>query len=321
MIPSIAVATAFERSRPHVNALSSYQFEVEPPDASVVDKVCRSLWDRRGKRLRSHLVFWFGEMAGVEASRLSLYAWAAEAVHTATLLHDDVIDVATVRRGEPSANVLFGNTLPVLSGDYLLSDAVQRIAEKGEPRLLAGLCSALKQLVCGESLQYELRFTIPKSDRIYWRIAELKTGALLKWAALAGPELAQSPWKTSLGSFMTSFGQLFQFSDDLLDVLGAEDKEAWVDLKEGKLNYVTWQLLSREPDLVSYLTQKFAQKQVNDEVVRQVERRVSKPFLKEVRQRLENLADRAIESLCDLPHGNVRSAAEGLVKLCVDRTR
>ena len=291
------------------------------PDAAVVDTVCRSLWERRGKRLRSHLVFWFGEMAGIEASHLSLYAWAAEAVHTATLLHDDVIDMATVRRGEPSANVLFGNTLPVLSGDYLLSDAVQRIAEKGEPRLLAGLCSALKQLVCGESLQYELRFTIPKSERIFWRIAELKTASLLKWAALVGPELAGSPWKSNLESFMLSFGQLFQFSDDLLDVVGADDKEAWVDLREGKLNFVTWQLLARDPELAQYTQEQFDKKNVSDTVVRQIESAISSDFLVALRQRLDELANKAIESLGHLPGGGIRSAAEGLVKLCVDRTR
>ena len=136
-----------------------------------------------------------------------------------------------------------------------------------------------------------------------------------------GPELAQSSWRFDLAVFMRTFGQLFQFSDDLLDVIGSEDKEAWVDLKEGKLNFITWQLLDRRPELTPYLQQHFEQKHIPEDVVRQVERAVSKDFVAEMRERLGSLAKQAIQCLCYLPDSRIRSAAEGLVDLCVDRTR
>src|SRR5207248_2047252 len=137
--------------------------------------------------------------------RLDLYAWAAEAIHTATLLHDDVIDRADTRRGGPSANALYDNTLPVLAGDYLFSDAIHQVALRGDARLVASLCDTLKQLLSGECLQYEARYTVPKSAEIYREISRHKTASLFVWAALVGPTLSGRIDPASVKSFVEAF--------------------------------------------------------------------------------------------------------------------
>jgi len=127
----------------------------DSPEVKKIENVCSVIWERKGKRLRSQWVFWFGESSGFATQELNLYAWAVEAIHTATLLHDDVIDKAPKRRGGPSANALFDNSLPILSGDYLLSDAIFQLAEQGHHRLMKLMCQAVKEVTQGEVLQYE----------------------------------------------------------------------------------------------------------------------------------------------------------------------
>ena len=142
--------------------MNAIQGPLEWPEVGKVGEVCATLWNRKGKRLRAQWVFWFGEAFGFKERELQLYAWAIEAIHTATLLHDDVIDQAALRRGGPSANELFDNTLPVSSGDFLLSDAIFQLSEQGHPVLLKLICQAVKDLTQGEVLQYEQRSHIPK---------------------------------------------------------------------------------------------------------------------------------------------------------------
>ena len=246
----------------HFEWLDSLNGPMETPSVDTVEQACSLIWNRKGKRLRSHFVYWFSEPYGINKKSLELYSWAVEAIHTATLLHDDVIDKAEIRRSGPSANQVFDNTIPILSGDYLMSDAIHQLAIKGHHDLLKGMCQALKELTQGEVLQHQNQFKIPNSDSYYRWVCDLKTASLLKWAASVGPTLASSNDKPHAIQFAKSYGLLYQFTDDILDIRGTHTKEPHQDLREGKVNWAVWSLLQHESHLRDVLEKSFSKQQV-----------------------------------------------------------
>lgn len=250
--------SAFDRGQKYFQWLDNLHGPMDNPVVETVERACGVIWDRKGKRLRCHFVHWFSEPYQIEFQELELYTWAVEAIHTATLLHDDVIDRAEMRRGGASANQIFDNTIPILSGDYLMSDAIHQLAIKGHPDLMSGMCLALKELSQGEVLQYQNKFKIAFSEDFYRQVCNLKTASLLKWAASVGPVLRKKEDRALAVKFAEFYGMLYQFTDDILDIRGCQTKEQNQDLAEGKLNWAAWKMLEIAPDLKSSITNDFA---------------------------------------------------------------
>ncbi len=315
-----AVLSAFRKSAPFIDKLDQLRAPLSPPEAALIEDICGALWERKGKRLRSRLVFWFGQMCEVAEADLEIYAWAAEAVHTASLLHDDVIDKSDLRRGEPSANALYDNTLPVLSGDYLFSDAIHQVALRDNTEILRGLCRTVKDLAQGECLQYQNRYQIPQQEQIYLDICRLKTTSLLRWAGQVGPRLNPVLSMAAVEGFFAGFGQVFQFSDDLLDVHGCETKERWSDLREGKLNWVTWKMVMANADLKKRTEVDFSKKEVGPDLIAAFTRATKRGEDEPARAELLQWATRTEGYLEAFPAGETRDALAGLLRLCVDRT-
>lgn len=281
-----------------------------------IRQACHLLWDRRGKRLRPHLVFWFGDWFGVSSTVLTPYAWAAEALHTATLLHDDVIDASPKRRGGPSANALFDNTVPVLAGDYLLSEAVSRVVQAGNPQLALSFCETLRSLTEGELLQYELRHRIPTWGQIQ-EVADKKTASLFCWAASVGPTLARSPRRGAVLSFVTSLGRLFQFGDDLLDLCGTAEKGSGLDLMAGQVNGACWHLLESHPSFRQAVSRFFEGEDDGTRVASLAQSFVHRtPALL---TQLETYRYEAHQNLGELPDRGVRTGLESLVETLFGR--
>ena len=312
----------FARLTDHVNRIASGPVLQDTSQAGRIAEVCEEMWRRKGKRLRSHLVYCCGEIVGVPPADLDLYAWAAEAVHTATLLHDDVIDEADMRRGAPSANRMYDNTLPVLSGDYLVSEVIHRLACKGAPELLKSLCLTLKELSAGECVQYGLKYRIPDEPSEYLETARLKTTSLFRWSALVGPTLAVSDHRDDIASFIDAFGLLFQISDDLLDVVGTHEKDRHSDLREGRLNYVTWNMVRANAGLERYVREIFNGRAVDLGLIRrfEVESALASQVLDEVRRELGRLADRATRALEPFADSPAAQALQELARLCATRS-
>lgn len=290
------------------------------PEVKKIEEVCSSLWERKGKRLRSQWVFWFGEALGLSPEELNLYAWAVEAIHTATLLHDDVIDKAPLRRGGPSANALFDNTLPILSGDYLLSDAIFQLAESGHPLLVKLMCLAVKEVTQGEVLQYEQRYHLPKDTNYFEKLNRLKTSALLKWAAQVGSVLAQGKEDPLVTHLALQYGSLYQFTDDILDVRGTATKESWQDLREGKINEATYLLLEKHPQLKKQIESELAQQKVSKELIGEFQTMTqTQDFEHLLTQELSNRRDRCLESLQCITHPKLYKILDALIRFTVER--
>jgi octaprenyl-diphosphate synthase len=290
------------------------------PEVKKIEEVCSVIWERKGKRLRSQWVFWFGEAIGLTTNQLNLYAWAVEAIHTATLLHDDVIDKAPLRRGGPSANALFDNSLPILSGDYLLSDAIFQLAEQGHPRLMKLMCQAVKEVTQGEVLQYENKYRMPESPDYFDDLNRLKTSALLKWAAQVGSVLSSGEEDPNLSEFALRYGSLYQFTDDILDVRGSSTKESWQDLKEGKVNEVTYFLLKKLPSLEKKLSLEFLGKKVSKELLSFFQESLEDVQSDEIRERqLNKRRSACLETLASIPNPKLQKTLQSLIQFTVER--
>lgn len=314
------MADAFRRSASYVEKLSFVRGPYEKPSDPVVEDVCATLWTRKGKRIRPHLVYWFADLVDHTTNNLDLYAWAAEAVHTATLLHDDVIDEATIRRGGPTANKIFDNTLPILSGDYLISDVMDQLASRGDHELFVLLAQSLKKLCTGEAVQYQLKFTIPETIRPYDRVISLKTTSLFHWCAMVGPILAKHPSRDSIERYIEKFGRLFQISDDLLDVIGTRTKDRWNDLREGKLNSVTWQLVMADSELHRKTSEYFQRREIDDDLIKRFERHPQlNTVIKKVQKELEQVAKDAKIHLDVFPDTPIRKALQDITNILIDR--
>jgi octaprenyl-diphosphate synthase len=158
-------------------------------------------------------------------------------IHTATLLHDDVIDDGTERRGAPTARRIWGNAVSVLSGDALLVSALTRTWTHC-PQLLSGLLSTLRRLVAGEVVQLRGRSKLDLSESLYEQILSDKTASLFRFATECGAELAGADprQRAALGAFGERLGIAFQLIDDVLDYTSlATGKTIGADLLEGKV--------------------------------------------------------------------------------------
>ena len=190
-----------------------------------------------GKGLRGLIAHLSLELCGAKKSTCALIAAAIEMIHAASLLHDDVIDGAGLRRHQPSANRVYGNQPAVLGGDFLYSRASQMLCRAQSLVLLTELAEATNRLAEGELLQFARTGKMIDMN-CYQDVIGSKTAALFASAASTGPLLADSPtWAAPLRSYGWHLGLAFQMADDCLDYLGSPEttgKKPGVDFAEGK---------------------------------------------------------------------------------------
>ncbi len=205
----------------------------------LVGEVCRYIIAAGGKRLRpALLLLTCGALGYTSAQRFSLAA-VVEFIHTATLLHDDVVDESTLRRGRATANEAFGNPASVLVGDFLYSRAFQMMVEAGSMRVMEILAEATNVIAEGEVLQLMNMHDASLDEDAYLRVIRSKTAKLFEASARLGAVLAGSPaaMEQACATYGQALGTAFQVIDDLLDYAGnaAEmGKNLGDDLREGK---------------------------------------------------------------------------------------
>lgn len=221
---------------------------------SLVGEAGTALVQLGGKRLRPLCVLLAARMGRAPAGAVRDIAVAAELVHNATLLHDDVVDHADRRRGELTARVELGNAASIFAGDYLLIEALQRVQRAGVPGVMDGLLATIAEMIRAESLQLENRGRLDMSEELYFEVARGKSAALFRWALGAGALAsgASPEQHAALEAYGESVGVAFQLVDDLLDLMGHHSntgKTLFSDLSEGKVTFPLITLLEREPEL------------------------------------------------------------------------
>ncbi len=193
-----------------------------------------------GKRLRPTLLFLAAELCGYEGPRRVQVAAAVELLHTASLLHDDVVDLGEVRRGRPSANAIWGNSRAVLVGDFCLARASGMIVEDGDLEILWIFANTIGLMAEGELLQLQHSFDSSVTEAHYYNVIDRKSAALLAAACEAGAILGgvTRPERRRLAEFGREMGLAFQLRDDALDYSADQEvlgKQPHTDLREGKV--------------------------------------------------------------------------------------
>ena len=219
-----------------VDALIRARLESDVP---LVSQVAEYIVASGGKRLRPALVLLACGAAGYRGEARLQLAAVVEFIHTATLLHDDVVDESRLRRGRPTANASFGNAASVLVGDFLYSRAFQMMVETDDMRVMRVLAEATNTIAGGEVLQLMGSHDPEVDEQRYLEVIRRKTAKLFEAAARLGAVLARSPEavERGLADYGMHVGTAFQLIDDVLDYSGEADtigKSLGDDLAEGK---------------------------------------------------------------------------------------
>lgn len=211
-------------------------------DITVIPNVGEHLAFAGGKRFRPLLSLLCAQAAGFDGGARITVAAVGELLHTATLLHDDVIDEGEFRRGRPAARYAYGNGLSVLTGDYCLARSLQAVAATGQIRAVQTMGDAVTRMAEGEVAQLHAAGDGSLDRDRYYQVIERKTAALIAWcSAVAG--LVDEAYDEPLHRFGLELGYAFQIADDLLDFRVASDggadadtgKDPGQDLREGKV--------------------------------------------------------------------------------------
>jgi octaprenyl-diphosphate synthase len=287
--------------------------ELVRSEVLFVQLIHQDLVTAGGKRIRPRLVFLASGAVGGAPFELEL-ALAVELLHSATLLHDDLIDEAELRRGKEAAYRRYGNAVSVLSGDFLLSRLLHVVAKTGSLELVEAFAETARVLAEGEVLQFQVAALEDYSLENYERIITAKTAALMALAT-EGPALLkglEGAWREALRRFGLLYGQAFQMRDDYLDLMGSPEalgKPVGGDVREGKATLPILLLMERFPEVRAILRRRGGE--AGDlERLRALARESG--VAEEVEARIRERALLAAEALDPLPDSPYKEALKDL---------
>lgn len=280
----------------------------------------RHLVKQGGKRVRPMALLLSAACFGEVPPTARELALVAELIHTATLLHDDVIDDGTERRGAATSRMLWGNAVSVLAGDLLLVEALERTANAA-PDVLGSLFATLRKLVDGEILQLRGRAELDVSRETYDRVLRGKTASLFQWTTSTGARLAgASPEdQERLGTFGELVGMAFQLVDDALDYTSETTKKnALADLRDGKMTLPLVLALERKPELIEPVRRIHGG---DDAPLSEVRRRVIETgACDDVRKLAAQSTTRALQVLASVRESPARTLLENVVAELANRS-
>ncbi|WP_156453330.1 polyprenyl synthetase family protein [Pseudovibrio hongkongensis] len=292
----------------------------------LIPEIAQYLIDSGGKRLRPMLTLAFAQMFGYEGEGHVKLAACVEFMHTATLLHDDVVDESDMRRGKAAARKLWGNQASVLVGDYLLGQSFKMMVEVGSLEALRILADASAVIAEGEVLQLDAAQDVGTTEEMYMRVIEAKTAALFAAACEVSPEIAEESdgIRAACRKYGMDLGLAFQLVDDALDYGGsAKDlgKDIGDDLREGKITLPVVYALARGDDE----DRAFWKRCLEEHDVREGDLEHAIALLKKTGALADTIA-RAKEfgasakaALAPLPEGVVKDALAEAVDFCIAR--
>lgn len=214
-----------------------------------------------GKRIRPLLNMLCARLCGYTDEFIKRFSTIVEFLHAATLLHDDVVDGASIRRGKPAAHLIYGAPVTVLVGDFLLARALSIAAETKSPKIIQVIAEITESMCQGEIVQLVRKGDVGLTESQYMDVIRRKTGFLIQGACQTGAIIAGAPLdvEKKLADFGFHVGIVFQIADDLLDYTSdtkALGKTIGADLKEGKLTLpVIYSLDKANPEDRQWMTQ------------------------------------------------------------------
>ncbi len=284
-----------------------------------------------GKRLRPLCLALAARVGQPSDGHVRDLGVAVELIHSATLLHDDVVDLGETRRGAPSARLIYGNAASIFAGDLLLIDAIRKVVNTGLPKLLPSMLDAIDEMIAAESLQLTCRDLLVVDIETYQGVVVGKTGALFGWALRAGGRAGGCSDQVcdALESFGRELGHTFQLVDDLLDLCGEPEqtgKNLFADLREGKATYPLILAMSRDESLRPRLEALLAAESgpvvdVDAQMRGIVDAIGLTGAIQDTRAVAAERSKAAIGALEGVPEGPARSGLAGLCELLLSRIR
>ncbi len=292
----------------------------------LLDKITHYIIRRKGKQMRPMFIFLTAKMLGEMNDRSYDAASLVELLHTATLVHDDVVDDANERRGFFSVNALWKNKIAVLVGDYMLSRVLLLSIEKKNVRLLEVVARAVREMSEGELLQIEKARRLDITEEIYFEVIRQKTASLVATCCEAG---AISVDREDMSERMRKFGELvglaFQIKDDIFDygTSGKIGKPTGLDIRERKMTLPLIYTLNTAPkevrkELINIVKNKNEQ---SKQVRRAVELVIQYGGIDYAHGKMLELKAQALELLTDIPDSAAKQSLIGLVEYTTVREK
>ena len=293
-------------------------------DLELVKQASRYLYRSGGKRLRPILLLMSARAVG-GSDRAPWYAAMVEIVHTATLMHDDIVDRADTRRGKESLNSMLGDDLTVLLGDFLYIQSVALAAEKGDLRFVTALCDVSRRLTEGMLLEAARGGVIGLRREEHLEILRLKTACLFAACGRMGAMCAGAApgIEEALSDYGTHLGMAFQIADDVLDFTASEaqiGKPVLSDLREGHLTLPVLHALEQEPEAVPLVERILETGDLDEEDAQSVLALVDRTGgLAAAREVAEAHAEAARQALAPVPPSPYRDAFAALTGFVIER--
>lgn len=275
-----------------------------------------------GKLLRPALVLLSGRHANYSLDQLVRLAASVELLHTATLVHDDVMDEASTRRGKPTVNNSYSNTTTVMLGDYLFAHAADEVAQTENVRVIKLFSSTLKVMAKGEIRQDIAAYDSSQTIRDYLQRIHGKTASLFSTACEGGAIVSGAPerWIEGLRDYGYNFGMAFQIVDDLLDFTGDEGemgKPVGSDLMQGTLTLPSLLLMERQPG--SNPVQAYLSDRTDKRLTMAIDTVRTSGVLEESAEMARDFCQRAVASLEPIPDSADRQTMIDLAQYILER--
>lgn len=295
-------------------------------DNGLLGTALQHIRQRGGKRMRPMLILLMAKNCGDVSMVTQHAAVGLELLHTASLVHDDVVDESSERRGQASVNATYDNKVAVLVGDYILSTALLHVSKTGNQRIVEYLAELGRTLAAGEILQLSNIQNQEISEEVYYQIIKNKTAALFEACAAIGALSAGASEEAVLraGQFGQDLGIMFQIRDDIFDYFDSKEigKPTGNDMAEGKLTLpVIYALNNHRMDSMMTLARKVKQGGVNaDEIAVLVEFTKQAGGIEYAEQRMEDFRQKC-QTYIDENVGNneIRQALIAYVDFVIQR--
>jgi octaprenyl-diphosphate synthase len=311
---------------PGLNAVNRVILDRMQSPVALIPELAGHLIAGGGKRLRPMLTLGSAAALGYAGDRHHKLAAAVEFIHTATLLHDDVVDGSDLRRGRATANTIWGNEASVLVGDFLFARAFELMVEDGSLKVLKVLSHASAVIAEGEVAQLTAQRVVETSEERYLEIIQAKTAALFAAACQIAAVVAEAPEATefALDSYGRNLGIAFQLVDDAIDYTSdaaTMGKDMGDDFRDGKVTLPVILAYARGDEAARSFWRRAMSGRANGEaeLAEGIERLNATGAIADTLARARLYGSRAIDSLAPLPASAARAALVETVEFAIQR--
>ncbi|AQX19367.1 polyprenyl synthetase family protein [Bartonella sp. WD16.2] len=322
----VSSQTLINLTKDNMECVNQLIISMVQADVEMIPEICNYLISSGGKRLRPMITLAAADMFGYQGDGHIKLATAIEFMHTATLLHDDVVDESNLRRGKSTARMIWGNKASVLVGDFLLGQAFKMIVDVGSMEALTILANTAAIIAEGEVMQLAAAQNIETNISDYLKIINAKTAALFSAAAEVGPIIAGygHEERLALREYGTSLGLAFQLVDDALDYSGNAKhlgKNVGDDFREGKITMPVILSYTRGSAIEkAFWKQALENNNNNDESLAHAQHLMEKhDSLTDTIEQARIYGARAIDALSPMKESPQKNAFIEIVDFCIAR--